>query len=57
MWTTSVISKKLPKVSNYPVGENSLNLVTRFVTAFAARDSLSELPEHFFTENDQNLLT
>jgi hypothetical protein len=28
MWVTSVIFKKLPKVNNYPLGENSPNLVT-----------------------------
>jgi hypothetical protein len=28
MWATSVIFKKLPKVNNHPLGENSSNLVT-----------------------------
>jgi hypothetical protein len=28
MWTTSVIKKKLPNVSNNPIGDNSPNLVT-----------------------------
>jgi hypothetical protein len=28
IWAISVISKKLPEVSNHPMGENSPNLVT-----------------------------
>jgi hypothetical protein len=30
IWDTSVIFKLLPKVNNYPLGENSPNLVTLF---------------------------
>jgi hypothetical protein len=40
MWATSVIFKKLPKVNNRPLGENSPNLVTllqRPILNFAPR--------------------
>jgi hypothetical protein len=52
MWATSVIFKKLPKVNNHLLGENSPNLVTLIMVlnwAKAINDYL-EVPTYFSQE-------
>jgi hypothetical protein len=41
MWATSVIFKKLPKVNNRPMGENSPHLVTLSTTLLTGMTGIS----------------
>jgi hypothetical protein len=47
MWATSVIFKKLPKVNNRPMGENSPHLVDLFLRqSMKCKDKRSSLRVH-----------